>query len=326
MKKYSTAPSKNGHLSTTKLDSINGTSLTNPPPTITVPVPTPLNGYPVSQNDRYNQNPALGLYLKEIGEVPLLTLEEEEKLAARIKKGDKEAREHMIKANLRLVVKIARDYENYGLSLLDLISEGNIGLMKAVDRFDPSKGGKFSTYGSWWIKQAVKRALGNQSRTIRVPLNILDKVSKVKRVANKLQEFFNREPTDEEVAEEMDMTVRELHELRRASVTPSSLNVKLDGEDLATFAEITPDPQAPMPHERLDEHMVITLIKRHLRSLDPRELTILQHRFGLHGCAIRTLEEVGEKFGVTRERIRQIQNDALRELRKQLGREGVVEA
>ena len=155
---------------------------------------------------RYDGDTSIRLYLREIGQVKLLTPDEEIQLAARIKKGDKKAREHMIKANLRLVVKIARDYEGIGLPLLDLISEGNIGLMKAVERFDPSKGGKLSTYGSWWIKQSIKRALANQSKTIRLPVHLVDKISKMRRTAMKLQEMLGREPTDEELADEMGMT------------------------------------------------------------------------------------------------------------------------
>jgi RNA polymerase primary sigma factor len=155
---------------------------------------------------RYDGDTAIKLYLREIGQVKLLTPQEEIVLAARIKKGDKKAREQMIKANLRLVVKIARDYEGIGLPLLDLISEGNIGLMKAVERFDPKKGGKLSTYGSWWIKQSIKRALANQSKTIRLPVHLVDKISKMRRIGMKLQEELGREPTDEELADEMDMT------------------------------------------------------------------------------------------------------------------------
>jgi len=172
---------------------------------------------PARPRDRYDADSAIKLYLREIGQVPLLTPQEEIELAAQIKRGDKKAREHMIKANLRLVVKIAHDYEGFGLPLLDLISEGNIGLMKAVERFDPSKGGKLSTYGSWWIKQSIKRALANQSKTIRLPVHLVDKISKMRRVAMKLQEVFGREPTDEELAEDrlVGRTARPDHRLVR---------------------------------------------------------------------------------------------------------------
>jgi hypothetical protein len=172
------------------------------------------------EHDRgsYDADTAIKLYLREIGQVKLLTPQEEIELAARIKRGDKKAREHMIKANLRLVVKIARDYEGLGLPLLDLISEGNIGLMKAVERFDPTKGGKLSTYGSWWIKQSIKRALANQSKTIRLPVHLVDKISRMRRVALKLQEVLGREPTDEELAEELGMTSARVAQMRLAAI------------------------------------------------------------------------------------------------------------
>jgi DNA-directed RNA polymerase sigma subunit (sigma70/sigma32) len=169
---------------------------------------------------RYDGDTAIKLYLREIGQVKLLTPQEEIQLAARIKKGDKKAREQMIKANLRLVVKIARDYDGIGLPLLDLISEGNIGLMKAVERFDPKKGGKLSTYGSWWIKQSIKRALANQSKTIRLPVHLVDKISKMRRLAMRLQEELGREPTDEELADELDVTAVRVRQMRLAAIRP----------------------------------------------------------------------------------------------------------
>ena len=171
-------------------------------------------------SSRYDGDTAIKLYLREIGQVKLLTPQEEIELAARIKKGDKKAREQMIKANLRLVVKIARDYEGIGLPLLDLISEGNIGLMKAVERFDPAKGGKLSTYGSWWIKQSIKRALANQSKTIRLPVHLVDKISKMRRTAMKLQEELGREPTDEELADELGMTAARVRQMRHGRHPP----------------------------------------------------------------------------------------------------------
>ena len=172
----------------------------------------------------YDGDTAIKLYLREIGQVKLLTPQEEIELAARIKKGDKKAREQMIKANLRLVVKIARDYEGIGLPLLDLISEGNIGLMKAVERFDPAKGGKLSTYGSWWIKQSIKRALANQSKTIRLPVHLVDKISKMRRTAMRLQEELGREPTDEELGEELGITASRVAQMRMAAIRPASLD------------------------------------------------------------------------------------------------------
>src|SRR5436190_16387937 len=178
----------------------------------------------------YDGDTAIKLYLREIGQVKLLTPQEEIELAARIKKGDKKAREQMIKANLRLVVKIARDYEGIGLPLLDLISEGNIGLMKAVERFDPAKGGKLSTYGSWWIKQSIKRALANQSKTIRLPVHMVDKISKMRRVAMKLQEELGREPTDDELADELGISPGRVSQMRTAAIRPASLDAPI-GDD-----------------------------------------------------------------------------------------------
>jgi RNA polymerase primary sigma factor len=250
--------------------------------------------------------------------VKLLTVPEENDLAARIKKGDKKAREHMIKANLRLVVKIARDYEGIGLPLLDLISEGNIGLMKAVERFDPKKGGKLSTYGSWWIKQSIKRALANQSKTIRLPVHLVDKISKMRRVAMKLQEILGREPTDEELGDEMGMTARRVGQMRMASIRPTSLDAPIGDDDSTQFGEIVQDENADTPYETLEEKTVTGMLRDMVDKLDLREATILRFRFGLDGGPERTLEVVGQKFGVTRERVRQIQNIALRKLRKQI--------
>ncbi len=191
-----------------------------PDPALPKPAEGDTTAFIRRESSSYDGDTAIKLYLREIGQVKLLTPEEEIELAARIKKGDKKAREHMIKANLRLVVKIARDYEGIGLPLLDLISEGNIGLMKAVERFDPAKGGKLSTYGSWWIKQSIKRALANQSKTIRLPVHLVDKISKMRRTAMKLQEMLGREPTDEELADEMGMTAARVRQMRRPPSAP----------------------------------------------------------------------------------------------------------
>ncbi len=267
----------------------------------------------------YDGDTAIKLYLREIGLVKLLTPQEEIELAARIKKGDKKAREHMIKANLRLVVKIAHDYDGLGLPLLDLINEGNIGLMKAVERFDPAKGGKLSTYGSWWIKQSIKRALANQSKTIRLPVHLVDKISKMRRVAMKLQELFGREATDEELAEEMGMTASRVAQMRTAAIRPASLDAPIgDDDDSNSFSEVVQDENAHTPYERLEDKTVSSMLQEMVKTLPPREATILIFRFGLDGGSERTLEEVGEKFGVTRERVRQIQNIALRKLRKKI--------
>jgi RNA polymerase primary sigma factor len=266
----------------------------------------------------YDGDTAIKLYLREIGQVKLLTPQQEIELAARIKKGDKKAREDMIKANLRLVVKIARDYEGIGLPLLDLISEGNIGLMKAVERFDPAKGGKLSTYGSWWIKQSIKRALANQSKTIRLPVHLVDKISKMRRTAMKLQEVLGREPTDEELGEEMGITSARIAQLRQASIRPASLDAPIGDEESNNFAEVVEDENAFSPYEQLEDKTVVTMLRDMVDKLDPREATILNARFGLDGGSGKTLEEVGEKFGVTRERVRQIQNISLRKLRRMI--------
>ncbi len=288
-----------------------------PPPVapeaeVTEPAPTRRERVP------YDGDTAIRLYLREIGQVKLLTAQEEIELAARIKQGDKKAREQMIKANLRLVVKIARDYEGLGLPLLDLISEGNIGLMKAVERFDPAKGGKLSTYGAWWIKQSIKRALANQAKTIRLPVHLVDKISKIRRLAIQLQEALGREPTDEELAEEMGMTAARVAHLRTAAIRPASLDAPIGDEESNTFSEIVQDEAAFTPYEQLEEKTVVAMLQEMVRRLDPREATILNYRFGLDGSDEKTLEEVGEKFGVTRERVRQIQNIALAKLRRMI--------
>jgi RNA polymerase primary sigma factor len=270
------------------------------------------------ESSGYDGDTAIKLYLREIGQVQLLTPQEEIQLAARIKKGDKKAREQMIKANLRLVVKIARDYEGIGLPLLDLISEGNIGLMKAVERFDPKKGGKLSTYGSWWIKQSIKRALANQSKTIRLPVHLVDKISKMRRLAMRLQEELGREPTDEELADELDVTPLRVRQMRLAAIRPASLDAPIGDDDSNNFSDIVEDENATSPYENLEDKTVTGMLQEMVKHLDSREETILRYRFGLDGGSEKTLEEVGEKFGVTRERVRQIQNLALRKLRKMI--------
>ena len=270
------------------------------------------------ESSRYDGDTAIRLYLREIGQVKLLTPDEEIQLAARIKKGDKKAREHMIKANLRLVVKIARDYEGIGLPLLDLISEGNIGLMKAVERFDPAKGGKLSTYGSWWIKQSIKRALANQSKTIRLPVHLVDKISKMRRTALKLQEMLGHEPTDEELADEMGMTASRIRLMRQASIRPASLDAPIGDDDSNNFSDIVQDENATSPYDNLEDKTVVGMLQEMVKHLDDREATILRFRFGLDGGSEKTLEEVGAIFGVTRERVRQIQNLALKKLRKMI--------
>ena len=270
------------------------------------------------ESSTYDGDTAIKLYLREIGQVKLLTRQEEIQLAARIKKGDKKARELMIKANLRLVVKIARDYDGIGLPLLDLISEGNIGLMKAVERFDPKKGGKLSTYGSWWIKQSIKRALANQSKTIRLPVHLVDKISKMRRIGMRLQEEFGREPTDEELADELDVTAARIRQMRLAAIRPASLDAPIGDDESNYFSDVVEDENATSPYENLKDKTVTGMLQDMVKHLDAREATILRYRFGLDGGTEKTLEEVGRKFGVTRERVRQIQNLALRKLRKMI--------
>jgi RNA polymerase primary sigma factor len=265
-----------------------------------------------------SDNSALTLYLREIGETKLLTPAEEVVLAKRIQKGDKNAREHMIKANLRLVVKIARDYDGLGLPLLDLINEGNIGLMKGVERFDPTKGAKLSTYAAWWIRQSIKRALANQSKTIRLPVHVTDTLFHIRKAEAKLHDLFGRDPSNDEVAEELGITSKRVAEYRKASLKPSSLDAPLGDDDSNRIADVVADQNAHSPLEDLEGKNNTQLIYEVLKKLDPREQRILRHRFGLDGDDEKTLEEVGEEFGVTRERIRQIQNEALAKLRKNI--------
>jgi len=280
--------------------------------------PTTVKAAPREARPRYDADSAMKLYLREIGQVKLLSIEDEVVLAARIKRGDRAAREQMIKANLRLVVKIARDYEGLGLPLLDLVSEGNIGLMKAVERFDPAKGGKLSTYAAWWIKQSIKRALANQAKTIRLPVHLVDKISRMRRVAISLHEVLGREPTDDELGDEMGMTASRVSQLRTAAIRPASLDAPIGDDDSNNFAEIVQDESADTPYEQLEEKTVTDMLQGMVEDLDPREATILRYRFGLDGGTEKTLEEVGQHFGVTRERVRQIQNIALNKLRRRI--------
>ncbi|MGH7935938.1 MAG: sigma-70 family RNA polymerase sigma factor, partial [Chthoniobacterales bacterium] len=266
----------------------------------------------------YDGDTAIKLYLREIGQVKLLTPQEEIELAARIKKGDKKAREQMIKANLRLVVKIAHDYEGLGLPLLDLINEGNIGLMKAVERFDPAKGGKLSTYGAWWIKQSIKRALANQSKTIRLPVHVVDKLAHIRKAEAKFRETFDREPTDDEVAEDLELDVRRVRQYREASRAPVSLDSPIGDENSTAISEVVADSAAAAPFDRLASEMDNELVREVLGTLDARERRILRMRFGLDNGEPKTLEDLGARIGVTRERVRQIQEQALQKLRVQV--------
>jgi RNA polymerase primary sigma factor len=259
---------------------------------------------------------ALKTYLDRIAKVDLLTIKEEGELAARIAVGDEQARELMITANLRLVVKIAKDYSNFGLPLLDLIEEGNIGLMKAVERFDPNKGGKLSTYASWWIKQSIKRALANQSKTIRLPVHMIEKVARIKKTSTAMSESLGRDPTDDELAEAVNMPVSKVTHLKTVSARPSSLEAPIGGNESTTLGEMVGDDLALTPLERLQSKSLVSDVNLVLDQLEPREAEIIRLRFGLSGEEPQTLEEVGVKFKVTRERVRQLQDISIRKMRK----------
>ncbi len=259
---------------------------------------------------------ALTAYFRDVGGVPLLSREEEIELAAKIKRGDDAARERMIRANLRLVVKIARDYENLGLPLLDLISEGTIGLMKAVEKFDPAKGGKLSTYGSWWIKQQIRRALANQSRTIRLPVHVEGKLYQLGRAEAKLRDIFGREATDEELADELGMTTKRITRLKDAAIRPSSLDAPMGEDHDGAVGDLVRDERATTPFEEYQNKADHGMLRELMHQLPERESQILKSRFGLDGENELTLEEIGHRFGVTRERIRQLQNDAFKKLRQ----------
>jgi RNA polymerase primary sigma factor len=265
-------------------------------------------------------DPGLNRYLQEIGRIPLLTPQQEIELARKIKKGDAAARERMINSNLRLVVTIARDYTNLGLPMLDLISEGNIGLTKAVERFNPAKGAKLSTYAMWWIKQSIKRALANQSKTIRLPVHLVDKVAKVRRVSLQLSDELRREPTDDELGEELGIAGEKVGRLRSFGVRPASLDASIGDDDSTEFGESVGDENAPTPFERLRDKNLFGEMDGLIGLLDSREKKIISQRFGLDGGKPKTLEDVGKAFGVTRERIRQLQNIALAKLRRALSK------
>jgi len=267
-----------------------------------------------------DSDPGFQLYLRQISKYPLITREEEVALAAKIKKGNKVAKATMIRANLRLVVKIARDYANLGMPLLDLISEGNIGLVKAVERFDPSKGGKLSTYGSWWIKQSIKRALANQGKTIRLPVHLVDKIAKIRRVGAGMSDELGRDVSDEEIAEEVGMSAVKVTQLKQAAIRPTSLDAPVGEEDSTEFGELVGDSTASDPFEQLRDKNMQEEVGDLLEELDDREKRIINSRFGLDGSEPITLEEVGVKFGVTRERIRQLQNIALSKMRRALNK------
>jgi RNA polymerase primary sigma factor len=259
-------------------------------------------------------------YLQEIGRIPLLTPQQEIELAGKIKKGDAEARERMINSNLRLVITIAHDYANLGLPLLDLISEGNIGLTKAVERFDPAKGAKLSTYAAWWIKQSIKRALANQAKTIRLPVHLVDKVAKVHRVSLQMSDELGREPTDEELGEELGIAREKVARLKSAGTRPASFDAPVADDDSTEFGEMIGDENAQTPFESLRDRNLLNEIGGLLEILSEREKKIIAERFGLTGGKPKTLENVAKHFGITRERIRQLQNIALAKLRRALSK------
>ena len=261
---------------------------------------------------------ALKLYLREISQVPLLRREEEVELAHRIQKGDAAARQKMIQANLRLVVKIAHDYSTSGLPLLDLISEGNIGLMKAVDRFDPSKGGKLSTYAAWWIKQGIKRALANQSKTIRLPAHLVDKIAKMRRAQHELTEKFGRDPTDQEIADRLKIPRTTVAQWQTLTLKPTSLDAPIGDDQSSEYADIVGDENSKSPFDAINDRQLKEEVEGLLGKLDTRERDILKYRYGLKGAPAETLEIVGKRFRITRERVRQIQNTALGKLKAML--------
>jgi RNA polymerase primary sigma factor len=250
-----------------------------------------------------------------------LTPQQEIELAEKIKKGNAAARERMINSNLRLVVTIAHDYANLGLPLLDLISEGNIGLTKAVERFDPAKGAKLSTYAMWWIKQSIKRALANQGKTIRLPVHLVDKIAKVRRVSLQMSDELGREPTDDELGEEIGIAAEKVAVLKSLGIRPASLDAPIgDDDDSTEFGEVIGDEEAQTPFELLRDEDLRNEMEGLLEALDHRERKIISQRFGLEGAKPKTLEDVSKDFGVTRERIRQLQNVALAKLRRALSK------
>ena len=251
-----------------------------------------------------------------MGQASLLAPDEEIQLGRRIQDGDGAARERMIQANLRLVITIARDYAGLGLPLLDLISEGNIGLMEAVERFDPDKGSKFSTYASWWIKRAIKRALANQSKTIRLPDQVIDKIMRMRRVTAHVSNDLGRDPTDDELAEELGIANEKIAHLKTVGLRPASLDAPIGDDESTALCENIPDEQSPTPFEFLREKDFSDQVDRILKTLNERDTTIIANRFGLNGTTAKPLEQVAELVGVTHERVRRLELAALAKLRR----------
>jgi RNA polymerase primary sigma factor len=273
-----------------------------------------------------NNDSAIKAYLREIGRTPLLTPQQEIELARKIRNGDRKARELMISSNLRLVVTIARDYADFGLPLLDIISEGNIGLMKAVERFDPSKRAKLSTYAVWWIRQSIKRALSNQSKLVRLPVHLGDKMSKMRRLALRMSEELGRDATDDELGLEIGIATEKVTELRGAGIRPTSLDAPISEDGLTQFGESVADEEARTPFELLRDKDLRSKVDDLLKELNGREKKIIAQRFGFGGGERKTLQEVGDTLGVSRERIRQLETAALVKLRRALSqKEGPVE-
>ena len=255
------------------------------------------------------------MYLKEIGKVPLLSAEEEIELAKRMEQGDEEAKHRLSEANLRLVVSIAKRYVGRGMLFLDLIQEGNLGLIKAVEKFDYRKGYKFSTYATWWIRQAITRAIADQARTIRIPVHMVETINKLIRVSRQLLQEYGREPLPEEIAEEMGIPEEKVREIMRVAQEPVSLETPIGEEEDSHLGDFIPDEDAPAPSDVASHTMLKEQLAEVLSTLTPREEKVLRLRFGLEDGRSRTLEEVGKEFNVTRERIRQIEAKALRKLR-----------
>jgi RNA polymerase primary sigma factor len=258
---------------------------------------------------------ALQLFLKDIGKVDLLTAAQEVELAKRIERGDHRAKQEMVEANLRLVVSIAKKYRNQGLPFLDLIQEGTIGLVRAAEKFDYRKGFKFSTYATWWIRQAVARALADKARTIRMPVHVVEKLNKIVRAERKLRAELGREPFAFEIARELDLTTDEVEQIRRSSQTPVSLEKPVGDEEESEFGHFITDENQPLPDEACETNLRKETLVKILGTLSPREKRVLEMRYGLDGQHPRTLDEVGRTFNVTRERIRQIENQSLKKLR-----------
>ena len=255
------------------------------------------------------------VYLKEIGRVPLLSAEEEVELAIRMSEGDVAAKKRLSEANLRLVVSIAKRYVGRGMQFLDLIQEGNLGLIKAVEKFDHTKGFKFSTYATWWIRQAITRAIADQARTIRIPVHMVETINKVKKVSSQLLHEYGHDPSAEEIAERLDMPVDKVREIMRVAQEPVSLETPIGEEEDSHLGDFIPDEDAPAPSDVASHTMLKEQLAEVLSTLTPREEKVLRLRFGLEDGRSRTLEEVGKEFNVTRERIRQIEAKALRKLR-----------